>query len=404
MDRPKVSVVIPTYNRAYWVTEALESALKQTVPPSQVIVVNDGSTDNTREVLEPYRSRIEYLEQPNSGKARALNLGLARVTGDYVWMLDDDDMAFPELLERHLKVLEADKEIGFTYSGRVDVRSRAGDKAFEVIGLRDVPDVPEDEVLPRLMEGDFMLFQGAVMRTACLRQVGPFDERLRLCEDYDMAIRLVRTFRCAHVSGPTFYFRRHTGVRGSAKDPITQEAYRKRQQVFFNAIFLPLRKELSLRDYLPRPLNGKQLELVDERRACLQRMGIMASKGLLEEMLEDIRLALGDGSDRRPLSSAEQRSAWIAMGTNDHDDILYAGPQFLQRIRALCKGEVGHQLHYEFTRGLFWRFLRALRDGEYSFALRLVRCAWWFVGLRKAASFTWEWSKGKIVLPRRRED
>lgn len=401
MDRPKVSVVMPTYNRADLIGVALESVLNQTLPPSQVIVVNDGSTDNTRAALEPYMSRIEYLERPNGGRARALNTGFSRVTGDYIWTFDDDDIAFPDLLERHLKVLEANPELGFTYSSHIRVRSRPGERAFEVIGPQDMLEIQEEELLLHLMWNAFMNNQGMVVRAECYRQVGPFDPELLRCQDYEMGIRLVRAFRCARVSGPTFYFRVHTGIRGTAGYPIPTKMYRPRIQPFYDRIFLPLRKELSLRDYLPRFWNGRQTEILDERRAYLQRMSIMASKGLMKEMLEDLRLALGDGSDRRPLCEAERAILWAAMGTHHRDDVLFAGPEFLLRIRMLCRGEVGRQVHFELARGLFWRFLGALRTRDFPFAFQLVRCAWWFLGLRLAAAFTLELLKSKTASSRR---
>jgi glycosyltransferase involved in cell wall biosynthesis len=391
MDRPKVSVVMPTWNRADLIADSLDSVLNQTLPPSQVIVVNDGSTDRTREVLERYKSRIEYLEQPNGGRARALNLGFSRVTGDYIWTFDDDDIAFPDFLERSLKVFEAHPELGFTYSSHIRVKSRPGEKAFKVIGPQSIADdIPEEDLLISLMLNAFMNNQGMVVRTSCYRQVGPFDPELLRCQDYDVAMRLVRAFRCARVRGPTFYFRVHNGIRGSAKDPISPKMFRQKVQRFYDRIFLPLRKELSLRDYLPRSWNGQQTEYLDERRAYLQRMSVMASKGLMEEMLEDLSLALGDGSDGRPLSEAEWGILWATMSTPTRDDTLFAGPEYVRRIRKLCQGKVGREIHYELARGLYWRFLGALRAHDFSFAFRLTRCAWWFVGIRPSVDFILE--------------
>ena len=388
MNRPKVSVVMPTWNRADMIADSLDSVLNQTLPPSQVIVVNDGSTDNTREVLEPYRSRIEYLEQPNGGRARALNLGFSRVTGDYIWTFDDDDIAFPDFLERSLKVLEAHPELGFTYSSHIRVQSRSGEKAFKVIGPQDIPDdIPEEDLLLHLMWNAFMNNQGMVVRTSCYRQVGPFNPELLRCQDYDVAMRLVRAFRCARVSGPTFYLRVHSGTRGTATYRIPHSSHRQKIQPFYDRIFLPLRKELTLRDYLPRSWNGRQAEPLDERRAYLQRMSVMASKGLMEEMLEDLSLALGDGSDGRPLSEAEWGILWATMATSHRDDKLLAGPEYLRRIRKLCQGKVGREIHYELARGLYWRFLGALRAHDFSFAFRLIRCAWCFLGIRPSVAF-----------------
>ena len=114
---PRVSVIVPTFNRSPYLGECLESLLAQTLPPAQVIVVNDASTDATRAVLEPFLDRIEYIETPSQlGKPGAVNLGLERVTGDYVWVFDDDDVALPCALERFTAPLERQPECGFSWS------------------------------------------------------------------------------------------------------------------------------------------------------------------------------------------------------------------------------------------------------------------------------------------------
>src|SRR4051812_15034062 len=99
MSRPSISVVIPTYNCARWVTEAVDSVLAQVLPASQVIVVDDGSRDDTARRLEPYLSRaVEYVRQENQGVSVARNTGVARSGGEYVAFLDADDAWHPRKL------------------------------------------------------------------------------------------------------------------------------------------------------------------------------------------------------------------------------------------------------------------------------------------------------------------
>jgi hypothetical protein len=314
--------------------------------------------------------------------------------------MDDDDMAFPDHLERHLKLLEANPGLGFTYSSCIFIRSQPGEKKFIVIGPQGTPDVLEEELFVRVMENVFMGHAAIVVRTSCYKQVGPFDPDLIRCQDYEMVLRLLRAFRCARVSGPTFYVRAHDGLRGTADYPITPKTRRQRIQPFYDRIFLPLRKELTLRDYLPRSWNGRQTEPLDERRAYLQRMSIMASKGLLEEMLEDLASALGNGCDRRDLSDAERAIVRAAMLNADRDDLLFAGPGYLHRIRVLCRGNIGRQVHFELARGITWRFLWALRTCDFAFAFRLVWCASRFVGIRRGVTITFEKLKAKLGLSR----
>src|SRR5689334_2160139 len=99
MLKQSVSVVIPTYNRAELVGEAIDSVLGQSRPPLEVIVVDDGSTDDTADVVGRYGARVVYLRQPNCGPATARNVGVARARGDLIALLDSDDRWLPRKLE-----------------------------------------------------------------------------------------------------------------------------------------------------------------------------------------------------------------------------------------------------------------------------------------------------------------
>ncbi len=218
MTLPNVSVLMATYNRARFIAESLESVFAQTHPPSQIIVINDGSTDNTRAALEPFMQRIEYLELENRGKASALNLGMPRVTGDYVWIMDDDDVAVSDALERHLAVLESRPEVGWTYSNFIE--STTDRETARIVPQREktLPEFPEEEFLVRLMEQCFLIHPTILVRASCYREVGSFDPDLIRCQDYEMAVRLARRFPCVRISGPTICYRMHGGTRGSARD------------------------------------------------------------------------------------------------------------------------------------------------------------------------------------------
>ena len=94
-----VTVLIPTYNRADWLIESLNSILEQTRRPDEILVINDGSTDDTLARLEAYREDVQVLNQDNSGKSAALNNAIAHAKGDFIWVFDDDDIAVPDALE-----------------------------------------------------------------------------------------------------------------------------------------------------------------------------------------------------------------------------------------------------------------------------------------------------------------
>ena len=149
---PTVSVVIPTYNCSRFVGDAIESVLAQTRVPDQIIVVNDGSTDDTAAVVQQYRDgRIVYIEQANGGIAAARNRGLSIATGDYIGFLDADDRWLPSMLERQLALLERQPDVICTFANfmRTDeIAKRELGEQFRYYPLEDVPTVPGRSAIP----------------------------------------------------------------------------------------------------------------------------------------------------------------------------------------------------------------------------------------------------------------
>ena len=255
MRGPGVTAVIASCNRAHYLRHALDSVLGQTVPPVQVIVVNDGSTDSTSEVLRGYGGRIEVIDQENGGKSRALNRAMPRVLGEHLWIFDDDDVALPWNLERHLAILEAHPEAEFVYSGCLIMHSEP-DGRIEHRGRMEMPDVPEDEIFPRMLESNFMQQQGMLVRTRCYQEVGPFDVRLDRGQDYEMNLRLARRFPGKRLKAESFLFRHHNGPRGRPATLFAANERRRRWISGNRAIILSLRAEIELAEYLPRGLGA----------------------------------------------------------------------------------------------------------------------------------------------------
>lgn len=180
-----VSVIIPTYNRAAWVAEAVASVLAQTWQDFELLVVDDGSTDATLEALAPWRERLIYLRtRENRGVAAARNLGAKAAQGRWLAFLDSDDLWRPRKLERQVAYLEAHPELRICQTDELWVRH----------GRRVNPPVSHRKqggriFLPSL--GRCLVSPSAVM--LCRRlfwEAGGFDESLPACEDYDLWLRL----------------------------------------------------------------------------------------------------------------------------------------------------------------------------------------------------------------------
>lgn len=143
--------------------------------------------------------------------------------GTYVWIMDDDDVAIPDGLARHVELLEARPEVGFTYASQVTACSTPRTNRISPGTVVELPEITEDELFVRLMEDCFIPHPALVARRRCYLDVGPFNEVLVRSQDYEMVLRLSRRFRGAPVNGPTYYHRVHRRDRGSAAMPLSAE-------------------------------------------------------------------------------------------------------------------------------------------------------------------------------------
>jgi glycosyltransferase involved in cell wall biosynthesis len=186
----RVSLIIATFNHARFLDAAIDSALAQTLGAVDVIVVDDGSTDDTPAVLARYAGRVRVLRQPNRGLAAARNAGLAAARGTYVAFLDADDVMAPTKLAAQLEVLERSPTIGWTYCDVLieTVATRTTVTASERFGYG--ARVLDGWLFPELIHGNFIPAIAPMIRRTALDAVGGFDERLTALEDWDMWLRL----------------------------------------------------------------------------------------------------------------------------------------------------------------------------------------------------------------------
>lgn len=204
MTYPKISVVVPTYNHARYVAEGVRSILAQNYANLEVLVVDDGSTDNTREVMAQFGEPVRYIWQANRGLSGARNSGIEAATGEYIALLDADDFWEPNFLATVLPILEADRTLGAVHTG-----SRFVDRDGKPLLQQNNVTVPADQMYDRLIDGEFFAADAVLVRRECFEQVGLFDEKLRASEDWDMWLRVARAFRFAGIPDALLNYRMH---------------------------------------------------------------------------------------------------------------------------------------------------------------------------------------------------
>lgn len=194
---PKISVIIPAFNSALFVGRAIRSVLDQTFPDLELIVVDDGSTDETAQIVRSYSDpRVIYIYQRNQGPNAARNNGIRRTRGELLAFLDSDDWWLPRKLEAQLDRLESIPEAGLVYCSAQKV-----DGCGRLLKLRSAR--IEGEVLnPLLINNDIAGPSSVIVRRRVFDQVGLFDESLWRAEDWEMWLRIAAEFPVVAVKDP----------------------------------------------------------------------------------------------------------------------------------------------------------------------------------------------------------
>ena len=186
---PRVSVTIPTFNCARYLPRALDTVLSQTYTDYEIIVVDDGSTDGTRDVVAQFGDRVRYLYQANQGLSSARNLALAHASGEFIAYLDADDMWYPNRLERQVAFLDAHTECGLVHSDFTIIDDTDA-VIHHRLNLETRRKYPEGYCMLDLLQRSHIQVPTVLERRTCFDRVGRFDERLKTAQDYLHWIRI----------------------------------------------------------------------------------------------------------------------------------------------------------------------------------------------------------------------
>lgn len=214
---PFISVIIPTYNCARFLMESVGSVLSQTYRPYEIIVIDDGSTDNTKEVLQPVMQRIKYVQlEQNKGSPVVRNIGIQAAQGEYVAFLDADDVWLPEKLQTDRECFDKHPDVGMVYSKHINI-----DEKGVVFHGAMKKRLPCGKIFVQLFsEQNFIITSSVVVRKAVFETTGLFDEQLFNCQDWDMWLRIAFYFKSAGIDKPLVKYRHNPHSLSKNRDNV----------------------------------------------------------------------------------------------------------------------------------------------------------------------------------------
>ena len=208
---PKVSVIIPTYNRARIVGEAIDSVLSQGYDDFELIVVDDGSTDGTEELVASYLPRLTYLYQEHQGVSAARNRGIASARGEYISFLDSDDLWLRDKLSSQVCFMESHPECLICYTDEIWIRK--GVRVNPMKKHRKYSGMIFEQCLPLCIVSP----SSVLIARTLLDEVGIFDETLEVCEDYDLWLRIAARYPIHFIETPLIV------KRGGHEDQLSKK-------------------------------------------------------------------------------------------------------------------------------------------------------------------------------------
>ena len=213
MNTSLVSAIIPCFNQAHYLSEAVESLLAQSYPNIEIIVVDDGSTDNTAEVASCY-ANVQLVRQGNSGLATARNRGIRASRGDYMVFLDADDLLLPNAVEDGISCLQKNPQCAFAWGGYRFITPDGAASEPQI-------DTPlEEDCYAALLRGNFITMHATVIyQRQALEVSGGFNASLHACEDYDLYLRIARQYPIAYHHHVIAEYRKH-GSNMSRNSPL----------------------------------------------------------------------------------------------------------------------------------------------------------------------------------------
>jgi glycosyltransferase involved in cell wall biosynthesis len=369
----RFTILIPTFNRADMLRQAIDAALAQSYLHREILVVDDGSTDHTQSVVTGYGRAVRYLRKENGGKPSALNLGISASEGEVIIVLDDDDLFPSSAVAKHAEALSRNPAADFSYGRFVRFQGTSSLSEGELLDMEFVPTRDPRRLVIKLMENCFLPNPTFAVRREAQLKAGPYDDHNFYSPDYDAILRLSRKNEGIFIDDVVLYQRKHTGYRGPTAERTfildTVDKWVKYDTILFNR----LDKEWDLSDF--RPFSGEVLSKRDEALALLQKGVILFQRKAYAGAMRALGEYRRDLDGRWP-SRIELRIATGLLscryGINDLLAKTGASREIMEAFKAK---KWPHLMRAAFAAHIRWRIRAALTANDVDSAFKLGQFA-----------------------------
>lgn len=342
----RVSFIVPTFNRERFIVDSINSIMGEMSIDDELIVVDDGSTDRTAEIVGSFGAALRYVNQENSGKAAALNKAILLSSGEFIWICDDDDILMEGSVSKLYNAInnsEFDLVFG-KYVRFIDGVNRT------YIGTGYWPDLSGGSLRRHILEDAFVMQNAALVRRSAYDRVGPFDEAMPRSLDYEMFVRLALSCSIGFLDEIVFAQRKHDGPRGPGQQLHAAVRSEEVWLKYDSKIFERVAGQTPIAAY--EGMFSGDPKIV-RRAALLQRACVMARHDIWHRAIEDLEAAAA--IEAGSLTSCElQVASRILNGKHDFKGALQA--HIVERLRNLRKaGGNGKSIQLALLRGGFWR-------------------------------------------------
>lgn len=229
-DKPYVSIIIPTYNRAYCILDSIKSVLNQTYPYFELLIIDDGSNDNTEEVVCAIDdARVQYFKmQQNSGASAARNYGVSLAKYDYISFQDSDDEWTPDKIEKEMEMMFSGPDVGLVYCQMKCINMLSDLKSEDDNYLIPDEGVPysyrSGHIFDQLLKANFIGLPTILVKKECIENLGGFDESFHALEDWELILRIAKNNVIGYVDEPLHIYKMGNDESVSKNSTVFWEA------------------------------------------------------------------------------------------------------------------------------------------------------------------------------------